>query len=77
MRELLENHGKSYTNSTTGGNISVTMRSTPKNKIDKKSNRIFHPSEGLTLASPNGSKLSEYNEQQLKLPVDRDRTVTE
>ena len=51
--------------------------STPKNKskIDKKSNRIFHPSEGLTLASPGGgSRLSDYNEHHLKLP---DRTHTE
>ena len=54
------------------------MRSTPKNKIDKKSNRIFHPSEGLTLASPTASKnKSDYNEQHLKLPEERQHTVTE
>jgi hypothetical protein len=61
----LKNDGSSYTGKTSG-NISVTNTATPKNKnkskIERKSNRIFHPSEGLTLASPGGSKLSGYNE---------------
>lgn len=80
MKMILQRDAKSFTNATSG-NVSVTMRSTPKNnRIDLKSNRIFMPSEGLTLASPKGSKLSDYNEQQLKLPDERnydDRTVTE